>query len=865
MNKILFLSLCLCLGSSLLVGQATISGIATDEFTGEALIGATIKVGANGTLTDFDGSYRISVDPGSYDLVVSYVGYKTKVTSIEVRGDQTVNITLEENSVLDEIVVTADIAIERETPVAFSNIPTIKIEEELAAQDIPMLLNSTPGAYATEAGGGDGDARISIRGFDQRNVAVLLDGIPVNDMENGNVFWSNWFGLDLVTQTMQVQRGLGASKISIPSVGGTINILTKGIDAKKGLRIKQEIGNNNFTRTTLGLTSGRLKNDWAFSFAGSYKKGDGWVDGNFTEGFFYYARIDKQINNHYLSLSGFGAPQKHGQRPFSAEAGLVDTAYALSIGVPQFAIEELAVKNQGRRYNDAWGLNDGELYNTRQNFYHKPQISLRHSWDSNKLFWSNVLYLSIGNGGGTATDGLSIPLNEDNQRDVEEAIRINQEPNFANPDGNSSTILRANRNNHFWYGILSTLRYTLNENITISGGIDGRSYNGDHFREVRDLLGGAGWKAGNNAPDSPTFQVGDKYEYDYTGLVRSIGGFGLFEYKKDKWASFLNASVANSSYGFKNNFTDFEIPFVHIPTYTIKLGATYNFNRQNGVFVNTGVLSRAQQYRNVIISNFWDTETEGQIANTFDNEEIKAVELGYNYKSKVFSANVNLYYTHWGNKPLDRLPVIAEDPGDPDSDQIPINVPGIDALHKGIEIDFVFKPISKLAIEGLASIGDWTWQSGQTVEGVLPNGVTYSYEFDARGVHVGDAAQLQIGGQIRYEPFKDFYIKAKTTFFDNNYASFQPEDLQGDNGGRDAWKMPSYFLSSFHTGYFRKFEKFNASIRFNILNLLDATYLTDARDNDNFNSPSFTDFDAKSASVFYGQGRRWSLSFQVDF
>jgi len=331
----------------------------------------------------------------------------------------------------------------------------------------------------------------------------------------------------------------------------------------------------------------------------------------------------------------------------------------LSIGVPQFAIEELAVKNQGRRYNDAWGLNDGELYNTRQNFYHKPQISLRHSWDSNKLFWSNVLYLSIGNGGGTATDGLSIPLNEDNQRDVEEAIRINQEPNFANPDGNSSTILRANRNNHFWYGILSTLRYTLNENITIS----------------------------------------------------------------------------NSSYGFKNNFTDFEIPFVHIPTYTIKLGATYNFNRQNGVFVNTGVLSRAQQYRNVIISNFWDTETEGQIANTFDNEEIKAVELGYNYKSKVFSANVNLYYTHWGNKPLDRLPVIAEDPGDPDSDQIPINVPGIDALHKGIEIDFVFKPISKLAIEGLASIGDWTWQSGQTVEGVLPNGVTYSYEFDARGIY----------------------------------------------------------------------------------------------------------------------------------
>jgi len=616
--------------------------VATDKLTGEGLIGATVSIGTNGTLTAFDGSYSISVELGSYDLVVSYVGYKTKITPIDVRGDQTVNIVLLENSILDEIVVTADIAIERETPVAFSNIPTIKIEEELAAQDIPMLLNSTPGAYATEAGGGDGDARISIRGFDQRNVAVLLDGIPVNDMENGNVFWSNWFGLDLVTQTMQVQRGLGASKISIPSVGGTINILTKGIDAKKGLRIKQELGNNNYTRTTLGLTSGRMKNDWAFSLAGSYKKGDGWVDGNFTEGYFWYGRIDKQINNHYISLAAFGAPQKHGQRPFSAEAGLVDTAYALSIGVPQSAIEELSVKNKGRRYNDAWGLNDGELYNTRQNFYHKPQISLRHSWDRNKFFWSNVAYLSIGNGGGTATDGLSIPLNENDQRDINQTIKLNQEINFANPDGNSSTILRANRNNHFWYGILSTLRYTLNENITISGGFDGRSYDGDHFREVYDLLGGAGWKNGNNAPDSPTYQVGDKYEYDYTGLVRSIGGFGLFEYKKDKWASFLNVSAANSGYGFRNNFTDFEIPFVNVPTYTVKLGATYNFNKQNGVFVNTGILSKAQQYRNVIISNFWDTESEGTIANTYDNEEIKAVELGYNYKSRIFSANLNL-------------------------------------------------------------------------------------------------------------------------------------------------------------------------------------------------------------------------------
>ena len=53
----------------------------------------------------------------------------------------------------------------------------------------------------------------------QRNVAVMIDGIPVNDMENGWVYWSNWFGLDAVTSNIQVQRGLGASKLPSNQLG----------------------------------------------------------------------------------------------------------------------------------------------------------------------------------------------------------------------------------------------------------------------------------------------------------------------------------------------------------------------------------------------------------------------------------------------------------------------------------------------------------------------------------------------------------------------------------------------------------------------------------------------------------------------
>ena len=82
-------------------------------------------------------------------------------------------------------------------------------------------------------GGGYGDSRINLRGFDQRNTSILINGQPVNDMESGWVYWSNWQGLTDVASGIQIQRGLGASRLAVPSVGGTISIFTKAADKKK--------------------------------------------------------------------------------------------------------------------------------------------------------------------------------------------------------------------------------------------------------------------------------------------------------------------------------------------------------------------------------------------------------------------------------------------------------------------------------------------------------------------------------------------------------------------------------------------------------------------------------------------------------
>ncbi|NNC95750.1 MAG: TonB-dependent receptor, partial [Chitinophagales bacterium] len=159
---------------------------------------------------------------------------------------------------------------------------------------------------------------------------------------------------------------------------------------------------------------------------------------------------------------------------------------------------------------------------------------------------------------------------------------------------------------------------------------------------------------------------------------------------------------------------------------------------------------------------------------------------------------------------------------------------------------------------------DWTWNTVATASFEDGNGVLQYFEFDPKGVHVGDAAQIQAAGMIRYEPIRNLYFKLKYTYFAKHYADFQPEDLdEEDLYGRESWKTPSYGLMDFHAGYKLPIKDVDLRISFNALNLLGTKYISDARNNDSFNRQPFDDFDAKSASVFFGQGFRYSTSIKL--
>ena len=227
MKKIFLLTLMALLCSAYTLSQNVVKGYVRDAETDEPLVGVSVQIEGtlSGTQTGLNGEYSLQVE-GNKTLIFSYVGYETRL--IEASDATVADVKLKSTTIeLKDVTVTSQIAIQRKTPVAVSNISFETIEEKLGNAEFPEVLKSTPGVYATKSGGGYGDSKINMRGFKSENIAVMVNGVPVNDMEWGGVYWSNWAGLSDVTRTMQTQRGLGASKVSSPSVGGSINIRFK--------------------------------------------------------------------------------------------------------------------------------------------------------------------------------------------------------------------------------------------------------------------------------------------------------------------------------------------------------------------------------------------------------------------------------------------------------------------------------------------------------------------------------------------------------------------------------------------------------------------------------------------------------------
>lgn len=793
---------------------------------------------------------------------------------------------------IEQVVLTgvADIAKDRKTPVAVSTIKEAQIVEKLGNQEFPEILNTTPSVYATKSGGGFGDSKIGIRGFDQINIAVMVNGMPVNDMENGSVYWSNWAGLSDVTSALQVQRGLGSSKLAIASVGGTINVLTRAADKKEGGNVTLGLGNDGYYKTSFAYNTGKSSKGWSSSFLMSRTAGNTYADGTKFEGYNYYFALGYQPNaKHDFQFTLTGAPQWHNQRSYQIK--LSDLLKYGKDGKPN------------RRYNADWGYLNGEEFANRANYYHKPVMSL--NWDykisqSSKL--NTVVYASFGRGGGTGDLGSvngkklsNFDRTQDGLIDFDAIYAANQ---ASNPDA-GQLIRRSSVNSHNWFGLISNFNHKINENFNFSVGIDTRYYKGYHYQIVSDLLGASAYKdtANKNIPANyvssvylpkpnwnpfggKTEPMNERIGYSNDGEVLWYGGFGQIEYSNDKLSVFAQGAVSNQAFQRIDSFVkdgtaitggilNTKTGFKDIVGYNVKAGANYNINDHHNVFANIGYYSK-QPFFNAVYPN-----NRNLINPYLTNEKIFGVEAGYGFRSSIFNANVNLYRTSWKDRFQRRSETVNGVRGYS-------NITGITEIHQGIEVDMSAKINDMISLTGMFSLGDWKYKGNaqgnlfndnnepmDTNGNTVPEAATSTLYLDK--VKVGNYAQTTAALGVDVKPFKNFKFNAQYRYNANLYANLNVLDFRTQEAGeRGALKLPSFGLVDLGASYVIPLnQKQSFTIRANVYNLFDTFYIQDSYTNihQGTDKASGTLYDGIDVAneVFYGFGTTWAASLSFNF
>ena len=792
---------------------------------------------------------------------------------------------------LEEIVLVGggviDLAEDRKTPVAVSTITGEEIQKKIGTQDITMTLANTPSIYVAGQSGAFGDTRIAVRGFGQDNTAFMLNGQPINGMEDGKMFWSNWSGMNDIANVVQIQRGLGASKLAISSVGGTVNFVMRSTSKQQGGFAYAGFANDNYLKTTFSYDTGENDNGWSTSFLLTHWQGDGYAEGTFGQGQTYFFSLGYKMNDkHNFNFLMTGAPQWHDQNFTKSIATYLD---------------------KGRKYNNNYGYYGDRYLTERRNFYHKPVFNL--NWDykiDDKSSLSTVLYASTGNGGGTGGRGQRIRTDEGYiDYDAIYAYNLSTSGAGGNYAAEGGYVTRASMNMHNWLGAVSNYETQLSDNLTFNVGVDLRTYYGEHFRIVENFHGLTSWQENIRLRDqNNNHQTYGTYgTYKYVVATESMGANpweatfnnfdedqkiaysnderisygGLFtqlEYVNDDFSAFFQGSVSQTMYqrwdhyqyadqslidGTSSQWTGEALPDGITDGqksekadnfgYNAKAGVGFGVGENGQAYVNAGYYSRAPYFDNIYLNY------TNQINPNTSNETIIGLEAGYVYEVPNFSARVDLYRTSWADRVTSSFYV--------DDDVVFYNISeGVTQLHQGVEVSFSAKPQEDVpyTLKGFLSVGDWIYE-GDAITRLQDEdqNVISTETVDVDGGKVGDAAQFSAGLGLDVDLAERFSFDSDIRFYDDLYANV--------GAVKENLELPSYHVVDMGLSYKMFVNDGTLDIRLNVNNVFDNVYISELRSAIAAGEGTGVLYDGIDTANqgYFGLGRTWNVGLRYNF
>ena len=429
---------------------------------------------------------------------------------------------------LEEILVSS-IRVDKNAPIAFSNVTKDDLAKNNLGQDLPILLNSLTSVVTTsDAGAGVGYTGIRIRGVNAQSTNITINGIPYNDAESLGTFWVDLPDFASSVENLQVQRGVGTSTNGSSAFGASINILTDLISEKPYFETSNSVGSYNTIKNTFKFSTGML-NDY-FEFSGRLSKidSDGYID-----------RANSDLKSYFLQ----GTYKKKTTMIKALSFGGHEITYQAWNGIDGATLESDRTYNPSGMYIDQYG--NVQFYNKEVDNYKQDHYQLHWSEILNSSFTSNFSF--------NLTNGLG----------YYEQYKENDNQDYITRKWLDNQFIVAN--------------YSLNyqsKKTSINFGSSYSEYDGDHFGKVI-------W-----AQNSSNTEVGDRF-YDGNGIKKDFSNYLKTTYQINLNISLYgDIQIRNVKYetsGSTSDILDFSLNKSY-SFFNPKAGLNYAFNSDNNLY-----------------------------------------------------------------------------------------------------------------------------------------------------------------------------------------------------------------------------------------------------------------------------------------
>lgn len=738
--------------------QFTISGTIS-ETSKNILPGASVKLKnkATGTTANAEGKYQFSnLKAGNYTLVVSFVGYHSVEKSLNLTADQTLNFSLTPSTFLaDEVMVRATRATEK-SATTYKNLSKAEIEQNNFGQDLPFLLNNTPGVVVTsDAGAGVGYTGIRIRGSDASRINVTVNGIPYNDSESQGTFWVNMPDFASSVDNIQIQRGVGTSTNGAGAFGGSLNIQTSAPSETAYAELNNSFGSFNTLKNTLKVGTGLIDNKWSFDGRLSSIKSDGFIDRAASDLKSYFLSGAYHGKNELLRLNVFSGKEKTYQAwngiPESRLKGDVQGMkdYAANEGLKPEELEHL-LNSENRTYNPF-------TYKDQTDNYTQNHYQAIYTKQFNEQFsFNGALHYTDGKG----------YFEEFKLRDKYNKYNIpNVTVNGVVID-RSDLVRRRWLDNNF-YGLTYAFNYQPQASLNFTLGGAYNEYRGKHFGQII-------WSK------YPTGLSNTDHYYDGKGNKNDFNSYFKVNYSPvDQLSLFADLQYRKVSYDISG--TDKNLTVLNFSNdynfFNPKVGATYFLNPESNIYTSFSIANKEPNR-----DDFTNLKA-GVPAPT--PERLNNIEAGYRYKDNKLNAGVNVYGMFY----KDQLIFTGEI--NEYSDAYRQNV---DKSYRiGVELDASYVISSQFALNANAAFS----------KNKIKNYINYVTQAEDDGsstilttnyAHpdISFSPSAVVSGELVYKPFKSFAAALQSKYVSKQYM---------DNTQSENKKLDGYWVNNARLGY----------------------------------------------------------------